>query len=165
MTMDDLRELSTDQVYGGSSVAVFGAPDCPRTLLVREFLNRNGQPYAYLDSIKLFPGPSPVVICGGCTLRDPSIQQIAACLGLNTGIELDRVRDMVVVGAGPAGLAAAVYGASEGLDVLVMESGCPGGQGTAGGKYHQADRPGSGRARERAGEEVRRSAGCRLRGN
>jgi thioredoxin reductase (NADPH) len=61
-------------------------------------------------------------------LRNPSNAQIAECLGFNDAIDRTRVSDLVIVGAGPAGLAAAVYGASEGLDVLVLESGSPGGQ-------------------------------------
>src|SRR6185295_10095992 len=74
----------------------------------------------------------PVLICGGRTvLRNPSNQQIADCLGLNAPIDHEQVRDTIVVGAGPAGLAAAVYGASEGLDVLVVESAAPGGQAGA----------------------------------
>jgi len=60
--------------------------------------------------------------------RNPANQQIAECLGFNEGIDQTKPRDLVVVGAGPAGLAAAVYGASEGLDVLVVESNSPGGQ-------------------------------------
>lgn len=67
-------------------------------------------------------------------LRNPSNQEIVNCLGLNEGIEQTHVRDMIVVGAGPAGLAAAVYGASEGLDVLVVESDSPGGQAGASSK-------------------------------
>ncbi len=61
-------------------------------------------------------------------LRNPTNQQIADCLGFNENIDAAHVRDLIVVGAGPAGLAAAVYGASEGLDVLVLEAGSPGGQ-------------------------------------
>jgi len=61
-------------------------------------------------------------------LRNPGNQQIADCLGFNDAIDRTSVRDLVIVGAGPAGLAAAVYGASEGLDVLVLESNLPGGQ-------------------------------------
>jgi thioredoxin reductase (NADPH) len=61
-------------------------------------------------------------------LRNPSNQQIADCLGFNDAIDRTHVRDLVIVGAGPAGLASAVYGASEGLDVLVLESNLPGGQ-------------------------------------
>jgi thioredoxin reductase (NADPH) len=61
-------------------------------------------------------------------LRNPGNQQIADCLGFNESIDQTQVRDLVVVGAGPSGLAAAVYGASEGLDVVVLETGSPGGQ-------------------------------------
>src|SRR6266498_1657266 len=61
-------------------------------------------------------------------LRNPTNEQIAACLGFNESIDLAHVNDVVIVGAGPSGLAAAVYGASEGLNVLVLESDSPGGQ-------------------------------------
>jgi thioredoxin reductase (NADPH) len=70
-----------------------------------------------------------VVICRGeVVLRNPTNQQITDCLGFNDAVDRTRLRDLVVVGAGPAGLAAAVYGASEGLDVLVLETYSPGGQ-------------------------------------
>lgn len=65
---------------------------------------------------------------GQSVLRNPTNQQIADCLGFNEAIDQTHVRDLVIVGAGPSGLAAAVYGASEGLDVLVLESNAPGGQ-------------------------------------
>ena len=61
-------------------------------------------------------------------LRNPTNQQIADCLGFNEAIDQTQIRDVVIVGAGPAGLAAAVYAASEGLDVLVLETNSPGGQ-------------------------------------
>ena len=61
-------------------------------------------------------------------LRNPTNQEIADCLGFNESIDQTHVRDLVIIGAGPSGLAAAVYGASEGLDVLVLETGSPGGQ-------------------------------------
>ena len=61
-------------------------------------------------------------------LRNPSIQELADCLGLNASIDDTQVRDVIIVGAGPAGLAAAVYAASEGLDALVIETEAPGGQ-------------------------------------
>jgi thioredoxin reductase (NADPH) len=71
----------------------------------------------------------PVVICrGDAVLRNPTNAKLADCLGFNEAIDETRVNDLVIVGAGPAGLAAAVYGASEGLDVLVLESNVPGGQ-------------------------------------
>jgi thioredoxin reductase (NADPH) len=61
-------------------------------------------------------------------LRNPSNQEIADCLGFNESVDQTHVRDLVVIGAGPSGLAAAVYGASEGLDVLLLETSSPGGQ-------------------------------------
>jgi len=67
-------------------------------------------------------------------LRNPTNGQIADCLGFNEGIDPSQIRDVVIVGAGPAGLAAAVYAASEGLDVLVLESSSPGGQAGASSK-------------------------------
>lgn len=71
----------------------------------------------------------PVLLCRGANvLRNPSDQEIAACLGFNDAIDQTHVRNVVIVGGGPAGLAAAVYGASEGLGVLVLEANGPGGQ-------------------------------------
>ena len=71
----------------------------------------------------------PVVLCrGAAVLKNPSNEELAACLGMNQQVDDGRLRDLIVVGAGPAGLAAAVYAASEGLDVLVLETGTPGGQ-------------------------------------
>jgi thioredoxin reductase (NADPH) len=71
----------------------------------------------------------PVVICRGeIVLKNPSNEVVADCLGLNAAIDAKQMRDVIIVGAGPAGLAAAVYAASEGLDVLVLETNSPGGQ-------------------------------------
>jgi thioredoxin reductase (NADPH) len=74
----------------------------------------------------------PVLICRGeLVLRNPSNSEAAACFGLNAGIDEGTAYDLIVVGAGPSGLAAAVYGASEGLNVLVLEGNAPGGQAGA----------------------------------
>src|SRR5207247_7591886 len=82
-----------------------------------------------LDRFHVTAADVPVLICRGDTvLRNTGNQQIADCLGFHDAINRTSVRDLVIVGAGPAGLAAAVYGASEGLDVLVLESNLPGGQ-------------------------------------
>ncbi len=111
------------------------------TLRLREFLTRNGHPHRYvdverdpdlqtfLDQFHFSVRDIPVLICSGkLILRNPSNAEAAECFGLNAGIEESAVYDLIVVGAGPSGLAAAVYGASEGLNVLVLESGAPGGQ-------------------------------------
>jgi thioredoxin reductase (NADPH) len=124
-----------------SDVVLVGSMHCPGTLRVREFLTRNGHPYTsldldrdagvqdLLDRFQIGVRDVPFVICRGeIVLRNPSNQQIAGCLGFNENIDPGQVRDLVVVGAGLAGLAAAVYAASEGLDVLVLESHAPGGQ-------------------------------------
>jgi thioredoxin reductase (NADPH) len=120
---------------------VIGSSHSAGTLRVKEFLTRNGHPFQYidldrdheaqelLDRFQISVADVPVVICRGqSVLRNPSNAQVADCLGFNEEIDRNRVSDLVVVGAGPAGLAAAVYGASEGLDVLVLESSVPGGQ-------------------------------------
>jgi thioredoxin reductase (NADPH) len=122
-------------------VVVVGSMHCAGTLRVNEFLTRNGHPFHYvdldrdrdaqelLDRFQVGLADIPVVICrGDAILRNPTNSQIADCLGLNEDIDQTHLSDLLVVGAGPAGLAAAVYGASEGLDVLVLESNVPGGQ-------------------------------------
>ncbi len=126
---------------GYGNVILMGSRHSAQTLQLREFLNRNGHPYCYvdldtdsisqelLDRFDVKPSEVPVVICNGRdVLRSPSIQRLANCLGLSGTIDDTHVRDLIIVGAGPAGLAAAVYAASEGLDVLVIETEAPGGQ-------------------------------------
>jgi thioredoxin reductase (NADPH) len=127
--------------HGMGDVVLLGSNFCAATLRAREFLSRNGHPYTYidldhdegvqdlLDQFHVTEGDVPVLICRGeLVLRNPTNHQIADCLGFNEEIDPSRLRDLVIVGAGPAGLAAAVYGASEGLDVLMLESNAPGGQ-------------------------------------
>jgi thioredoxin reductase (NADPH) len=126
---------------GQGNVILLGSRHSAKTLRLREFLTRNGHPFAYvdldtdnssqemLDHFHVTIEEIPIVVCNNRTvLRSPSIQELASCLGLNAHIESSEVRDLVIVGAGPSGLAAAVYGASEGLDVLIIEAESPGGQ-------------------------------------
>ncbi len=130
--------------HGLGDVVLIGSTHCAGTLRVKEFLTRNGHPYTsidldtddgvqdLLDKFGVATTDIPVLICR-CTvvLRNPTNEEIADCLGFNAAIDQQQLRDVVVIGAGPAGLAAAVYGASEGLDVLVIESEAPGGQAGA----------------------------------
>src|SRR3984957_18670452 len=89
----------------------------------------------FLDRFGVAISDIPVVVCNeALVLRNPSPRQVAEALGFNSRIDDSTVRDLVVVGAGPAGLAAAVYAASEGLDVLVIERAAPGGQAGASSK-------------------------------
>jgi thioredoxin reductase (NADPH) len=123
------------------NVILLGSRHSASTLRLREFLGRNAYPHTYvdldadklsqelLDRFEVQTSEVPVVICNGQTvLRNPSTQQLAECLGLNVSIDNRQVRDLIIVGAGPAGLAAAVYAASEGLDALLVETDAPGGQ-------------------------------------
>jgi thioredoxin reductase (NADPH) len=127
--------------HGQGNVVILGSRYSAATLAAREFLARDGHPFAYfdldadeetqelLDRFGVSVSDIPVVICNNNqVLRNPSPGAIAACLGFNSGIDDSQVRDLVVIGAGPAGLAAAVYASSEGLDVLVIDKAAPGGQ-------------------------------------
>jgi thioredoxin reductase (NADPH) len=126
---------------GVGDIILIGSVYSASTLRIKEFLMRNGHPYSYidlerdpdvqklLDSFQVSPSEIPVLICRGqVVLRNPNNHQIANCLGFNESVDQTKVRDLVVIGGGPSGLAAAVYGASEGLDVLVLETTSPGGQ-------------------------------------
>jgi thioredoxin reductase (NADPH) len=128
-------------------IVLIGSSHSVDTLRIKEFLTRNYQPYSYidlerdaevqemLDRFSLSIDDLPVLICRGtAVLRNPTNEEITDCLGFNEGIDQAHVRDLIIVGAGPAGLAAAVYAASEGLDVLVLESSGPGGQAGASSK-------------------------------
>lgn len=126
---------------GMGNVIVMGSRHSANTLRVREFLGRNAHPYNYIDldtdaaaqdfldrfNVKL--SDVPVVVCNARTvLRNPTTRELADCLGFSSIVDSSQVRDVIIVGAGPSGLAAAVYAASEGLDALVIETESPGGQ-------------------------------------
>src|ERR1700686_50032 len=140
MTAFIFRRLELIANHVGDAV-VIGSPHSPGTLRIKEFLSRNGHPYTYLDldkdsgvqemldKFKVSVDEIPVLICRGTTvLRNPSNQHVADCLGLNPKLDETQVLDVVIVGAGPGGLAAAVYAASEGLSVVMIETTAPGGQ-------------------------------------
>jgi thioredoxin reductase (NADPH) len=127
--------------HGKGDAVLVGARHSADTLRLREFLSRNGRPYTYLDVesdagvrdlIERFgvrPTDLPALIVGGKRLlRNPTNLEVAEQFGFAGAVDDSKVHDLVIVGAGPAGLAAAVYAASEGLDVLVLESSAPGGQ-------------------------------------
>lgn len=134
--------------HGWGNLAVLGSQHSARTLEVREFLTRNGYPYTYidldrdptsqelLDRFEVKAAEVPVVVCnsGRNVLRSPSVRDLAACLGFSVSNGGNEMRDVIVIGAGPAGLAAAVYAASEGLNVLVIETTSPGGQAASSSK-------------------------------
>ncbi len=141
-----LRRLALIQQNLGNLV-LMGSVHCGGTLRLREFLGRNGHPYTFvdldkdklsqelLDRFNVKQSDIPVAICDGRTvLRNPTIQALAACLGLNPVVETSEILDLIIIGAGPAGLAAAVYGASEGLETLLIETEAPGGQAGASSK-------------------------------
>jgi thioredoxin reductase (NADPH) len=135
-----LRRVNLIKRQFGDAV-LLGSNNCSATLRIKEFLTRNGHPYSFmdldrdsgvqqiLDHFHVSFKEMPVLICRGeLILRHPTNSQIAECLGLNEMIDSQQIRDLIIIGAGPAGLSAAVYAASEGLDVLIIETKGPGGQ-------------------------------------
>jgi thioredoxin reductase (NADPH) len=138
-----LRRVGLLQAGAGGPVIV-GRAESSDVLRLETFLARNGHPRQWLNSdtdpeakalIERFnvdPDQLPIVLCpGGQLLRNPSELELARCIGLVGPIDPGRVFDAVVVGAGPAGLATAVYAASEGLSVLVLDCRSFGGQAGA----------------------------------
>jgi thioredoxin reductase (NADPH) len=129
---------------GGGGPVIVGGADNPDVLRMENFLERNGHPHQRLDPnsdpcaaalIERFHVTSrelPIVLCpNGAMLRNPTEVELARCIGMVASLDPDRVYDVAIVGAGPAGLAAAVYAASEGLSTLVPDCRAFGGQAGA----------------------------------
>jgi thioredoxin reductase (NADPH) len=124
----------------GIGFRIIGSRYDPRTRELREFAGRNRLPHRYVDletdpsaeqllrGLGLRPEDTPVVLFRDRLLRNPSPAELAAAFGLRVAGDKQEVCDLVVVGSGPAGLAAAVYGASEGLDTALLDSVAAGGQ-------------------------------------
>ena len=138
-----LRRVSLIETGAGGPVIV-GRADDADVLRLANFLGRNGHPHqqldpdvdpdarALLEKFQIDAGELPIVLCpGGQLLRNPGEIELGRCIGLARPIDPDRLYDVAVVGAGPAGLATAVYAASEGLSVLVLDRRAFGGQAGA----------------------------------
>ena len=137
-----LRRVSLIEKGAGGPILV-GKHNDPALISLQGFLARNGHPYSLLDErdenmlcvIERFAARCedlPLVICpDGTVLRHPTSPEMATCLGILPELDGQRVYDVAVVGAGPAGLATAVYAASEGLSVIVLDARAPGGQAGA----------------------------------
>ncbi len=138
-----LRRVGLLETGAGGPVIVGGGEN-PDVRRLEGFLARNGHPRRLLDPavdadaaalvsrFEVAPGELPIVLCpDGSLLRNPTVTQLARCLGMVAPIDPARVHDVAVVGAGPAGLATAVYAASEGLSVLVLDCRAFGGQAGA----------------------------------
>jgi thioredoxin reductase (NADPH) len=138
-----LRRMGLLETSSGGPI-IIGRPAQGDALRLASFLRRNGHPHQLLDidhdpeakalieKFNINPGQLPISLCpNGSMLRNPTENELARCLGLMSPIDPDRVYDVAVVGAGPAGLATAVYAASEGLSVLMMDCRAFGGQAGA----------------------------------
>ncbi len=132
-------------IEGGASGSVLiGRMDEPNVVRLQGFLTRNGYPNTLLDAdsdaegraiverLGVSSGDLPLMICpNGTVLKRPSDVEAAVCLGMTPDLDPDKIYDVAIVGAGPAGLATAVYAASEGLSVLVLDQRAIGGQAGA----------------------------------
>jgi thioredoxin reductase (NADPH) len=129
---------------GGSGSLLIGHPNAPDVVRIQGFLARNGYPYTVLDvdaddearaAVERFGVAEhelPLMICpNGALLKRPTDAEAGACLGITPELDPAKIYDVAVVGAGPAGLAAAVYGASEGLSMIVLDQRAFGGQAGA----------------------------------
>lgn len=138
-----LRRVGLIESGGGGPVIV-GPAGNPDVLRLEGFLSRNGHPLSLLDSdtdecartlvqqFDVTPEDLPIVLCpNGQMLRNPTESAVARCIGLVGAIDPERVYDVAIVGAGPAGLAASVYAGSEGLEVLTLDCRSFGGQAGA----------------------------------
>ena len=138
-----LRRVGLIEDGGVGSVLVgdAGSPDLVR---LQGFLGRNGYPYSVLDAANdadgralverfgVLPGELPLMVCpNGTVLKRPTDAQAGICLGITPKLDPEKIYDVAIAGAGPAGLAAAVYAASEGLSVLVLDQRAFGGQAGA----------------------------------
>jgi thioredoxin reductase (NADPH) len=130
------REILRNE--GNHGVRIIGSPYDPETLKIREFLQRNRVLFhwkkpeeegiqALLEQLNFCVEDTPVVLTAGKALKKPTLEDLGLLLGIRKAVDHMRF-DLVVVGSGPAGLAAAVYGASEGLHTLVLDRSAPGGQ-------------------------------------
>ena len=138
-----LRRVSLIE-EGGAGAILIGVPGSPDIVRLQTFLTRSGVPNLVLDvradeegrglveRAGVLPDELPLVVCpAGPVLKRPTEEALAACLGTIATIDPGRVYDVAVVGAGPAGLATAVYAASEGLSVIVLDARAMGGQAGA----------------------------------
>ena len=111
-----------------------GTPGTAELARLEDFLSRNGYPYTVLDAandadgralverLGVLPEELPLMVCpNGTVLKRPTEAEAGVCLGITPELDPGKIYDVAVVGAGPAGLAAAVYAASEGLSVLVLD--------------------------------------------